>query len=111
MLQDELGLSPAPLTRNTTEYIIGDHIDISSKQVKWRDWLTIAWTNKLCLVDWPDTVPSPGPGFSIKALTAGQLKIIVAPFLARADINEEQQVPCIVRWSTSMSLPVMRDGC
>ena len=43
--------------------------------------LDILYAEKLCIHDWPAGVPPPGPDFDLKALSASQLRALVAPYL------------------------------
>ncbi|KAG1871827.1 hypothetical protein DFJ58DRAFT_837142 [Suillus subalutaceus] len=43
--------------------------------------LDILYAEKLCIHDWPTGVPPPGPNFNLKALSASQLHVLVAPYL------------------------------
>ncbi|KAG1898411.1 uncharacterized protein F5891DRAFT_1190792 [Suillus fuscotomentosus] len=43
--------------------------------------LDILYAEKLCVHDWPTGVPPPGPDFDLKALSASQLRALVAPYL------------------------------
>ncbi|KAG1838868.1 hypothetical protein DFJ58DRAFT_845910 [Suillus subalutaceus] len=48
---------------------------------RWLTMLDILYAEKLCIHDWPAGVPPPGPDFDLKALSASQLCVMVAPYL------------------------------
>ncbi|KAG2046092.1 hypothetical protein BDR06DRAFT_1039184 [Suillus hirtellus] len=48
---------------------------------RWLTMLDILYAEKLCIHDWPAGVPLPGPDFDLKALSASQLRALVAPYL------------------------------
>ncbi|KIK36554.1 hypothetical protein CY34DRAFT_94148, partial [Suillus luteus UH-Slu-Lm8-n1] len=48
---------------------------------RWLTMLDILYAEKLCIHDWPAGVPPPGPDFDLKALSASQLRALVAPYL------------------------------
>ncbi|KAG1730174.1 hypothetical protein EDB19DRAFT_1912998 [Suillus lakei] len=54
---------------------------LKTSNSRWLTMLDILYTEKLCIHDWPAGVPPPGPDFDLKALSASQLRALVAPYL------------------------------
>ncbi|KAG1777887.1 hypothetical protein EV702DRAFT_1196684 [Suillus placidus] len=54
---------------------------LKTSNSRWLTMLDILYTEKLCIYDWPAGVPPPGPDFDLKALSASQLHVLVAPYL------------------------------
>jgi hypothetical protein len=109
IMQDELGMAQMFSYTLSLIFFAALHADAASRRVKWKDWLVTAWHNKLCLVDWPDDVPAPGPGFSVKKLGALQLRAIVAGYINQTEGQDDQVVPHMVDWSTGSDtdLPIV----
>lgn len=60
--------------------------------------LDTLYAEKLCIHDWPAGVPPPGSDFDLKALSASQLRALVAPYLRshlgamyEADLGQEDE--------------------
>ncbi|KAG2139152.1 uncharacterized protein EDB93DRAFT_1253077 [Suillus bovinus] len=54
---------------------------LKTSNSRWLTMLDILYAKKLCIHDWPTGVPPPGPNFDLKALSASQLRALVAPYL------------------------------
>ncbi|KAG1887861.1 hypothetical protein F4604DRAFT_1916717 [Suillus subluteus] len=54
---------------------------LKTSNSRWLTMLDILYAEKLCIHDWPAGVPPPGPDFELKALSASQLRALVAPYL------------------------------
>jgi hypothetical protein len=54
---------------------------LKTSNSRWLTMLDILYAEKLCIHDWPAGVPPPGPDFDLKALSASQLRALVAPYL------------------------------
>ncbi|KAG1789794.1 hypothetical protein EV424DRAFT_1355580, partial [Suillus variegatus] len=54
---------------------------LKTSNSRWLTMLDILYAEKLCIHDWPTGVPPPGPDFELKALSASQLRALVAPYL------------------------------
>ncbi|KAG1856149.1 hypothetical protein F4604DRAFT_1932006 [Suillus subluteus] len=54
---------------------------LKTSNSRWLTMLDILYAEKLCIHDWPAGVPPPGHDFDLKALSASQLRALVAPYL------------------------------
>jgi hypothetical protein len=54
---------------------------LKTSNSRWLTMLDVLYAEKLCIYDWPAGVPPPGCDFDLKALSASQLRALVAPYL------------------------------
>jgi hypothetical protein len=71
-----------------------------SKKMHWKDWLKTAWHHHLCIVNWPDGVPPPGPDFVLKDISAHGLRALVCNYMEKVrNPSSNLEYPTIIRWS------------
>lgn len=59
-----------------------------------------AWQHHLCILDWPDDIISPGPGFNLKNLATSALSRLVGGYIENVrNDNNDNPYPHIVSWS------------
>jgi hypothetical protein len=80
---------------------------VVSKGVYWKHWLEMAWRHHLCIIDWPDDVPPPGPDFVFKAVKAEHLKALVCNYIRKIkNPSSDVAYPTIIRWSDGAKFPI-----
>lgn len=57
----------------------------------WKHFEDVAAKEELCIVNWPDNVMAPGPGFDLKKLTPAELQLLVGAYIdavqSGSDVN------------------------
>lgn len=75
--------------------------------VPWVRWLEVAAERHLVIVDWPEEVPPPGPGFDSKKLCGPSVKKMVAAYIDNI-VNQtpikEGLLFSVEKWSDGMSI-------
>jgi hypothetical protein len=77
----------------------------ASKKFPWKSWVSIAIKRKLRIINWPNTIPPPGPGFIYHTIEAEEIKLLLGDFIQTVREGGEikhSNVPRIKCWRSGL---------
>ena len=82
------------------------HYQLASTKLTWEQFDDVAAKEQICIVNYLDGVIPPGPNFDIKKLSVMELQLLVGPYIAAIQAEEDIAGTTfhVVKWPQGMSL-------